>query len=338
MIVRTVMRPPTPLTLVCKAAEAVGVSPDACLANTGIRHTDLSNPDSRHSTEQEIQVIENFVKHAPRNVGLGLKVGQDLHVNAFGIWGFAILTSPTLRSAIDVATRYIRLSYIIAEMNLVEDGKNAILEFNMSEIPELIHRFILERHAAVGINFVRELIRESNAWEFAIHTMDNDPTYPQDLQALSGVRVRGAMSKNALIFPITYLDRPLTKSDPASLKFCIDQCKAILAEQGGEYGPWSEKVREALISDISAEQKIENVARKLTMTERTLRRRLTDEGISFREIYTDTRMSIARELLDTAKLNVETVAWRVGYAEPASFVRAFSKKFGKTPGAVKSND
>lgn len=71
------------------------------------------------------------------------------------------------------------------------------------------------------------------------------------------------------------------------------------------------------------------------MTERTLRRRLTDEGTSFRELYTDARMTIAHELLASAGLNVETLSWRVGYAEPASFARAFTRAFGQTPGEVR---
>lgn len=89
------------------------------------------------------------------------------------------------------------------------------------------------------------------------------------------------------------------------------------------------------MDDIGSEQKIEDIAAKLAIAERTLRRRLTDEGTSFREIYTDARMLIAHELLEVANLNVESVSWRVGYAEPASFARAFAKKYGKTPGEIK---
>jgi len=90
-----------------------------------------------------------------------------------------------------------------------------------------------------------------------------------------------------------------------------------------------------VVDEIGKEQKIENVAEVLSVTERTLRRRLTDEGTTFRELYTDARMAIAWELLSVSGLNVETVSWRVGYAESASFARAFAKRYGKTPGEVR---
>lgn len=128
---------------------------------------------------------------------------------------------------------------------------------------------------------------------------------------------------------------PLPESDPVSLKYCLDQCKALLEEREGALPQWSQKVREAVIDEIGKEQKIESVAEVLSVTERTLRRRLTDEGTSFRELYTDARMAIAWELLASAGLNVETVAWRVGYSEPASFARAFAKRYGQTPGEVR---
>ena len=103
----------------------------------------------------------------------------------------------------------------------------------------------------------------------------------------------------------------------------------------GTLPQWSQQVRDAIVDSIGSEQSIENIASKLAVTERTLRRRLSEEGASFRELYIDARMAIAHELLASAGLNVETVSWRVGYAEPASFARAFSKKFGKTPGDVR---
>ncbi|MEM9565644.1 MAG: helix-turn-helix transcriptional regulator, partial [Actinomycetota bacterium] len=74
---------------------------------------------------------------------------------------------------------------------------------------------------------------------------------------------------------------------------------------------------------------------RLAVNERTLRRRLADENTTFRQLYAETRLSIARELLETAGLSVEAVARRVGYAEPASFVRSFAKHYGETPGRVR---
>lgn len=335
MVVESTLRPVTSVRLLCETAEEAGIAPEACLKNTGLTFHDLNTSTAQISTEQEVQSIENYVRLSQSNVGLGVAVAKRMHVNVFGIWGFAILTSPTLRSAIETAIEYVELSFVIADMTLREASGRAKLEFDMRGLPPSTHRFILERHSCVGMTFIREMIQEPHVRGFSIETIDEEPAYARALSMLLEVEVVGGASENALTFPVELLDRPLPKADPNSLRYCLDQCQ-ILMDNMSVAGPsWSQKVRDVVIDNIGSDQRIEDIAEKLSVTERTLRRRLADEGTSFRELYTDLRLTLAGELLSTTGLNVETVAWRVGYAEPASFVRAFSKKFGKTPGEIR---
>lgn len=335
MIVQTNFRPGTSLRILCDVAKEYGITTEACLQNTDITYQDLATGTTQFSTHQEIQAIENLVQLLPDAVGLGVDVGKKMHVNAFGIWGFAILTSPTLRSAIQTSIEYMQLSFVIAEMRLDVEQDKAILQFDMTGLPAAIHQFILERHAFVAMTFIKELIQQPDCPFFEIETRCNDATYLGDLSDSMDATMLGGRDRHALIFPVSILDAPLPKSDAVSLGYCLEQCKELLKQLHGTLPEWSQKVRDQIVDVIGAEQRIEDVAAKLAVTERTLRRRLTREGTSFRDIYTDARLSLAYELLETAGLNVETVAWRVGYSEPASFVRAFSKKFGKTPGEIR---
>lgn len=335
MIVQATKRPATTLRLLCEAASELGIEPGACLAGTGLVETDLETTAARFSTGQEVQAIENVARLLPGNVGLGAVVGSRMHRNVFGIWGFAVQTSPTVRAAIETSIEYVKLSFVIADMALRETPDRARLEFDMTGLPAATHRFILERHAVVGINFLQDLFNDPTFPGFEIETMDPDPSYASALSNQIGVNVAGGMTGYALTFPAAMLDLAMPKSDPATLQFCMDQCKALLAQMDGVLPPWSEKVRNAVVDSIGTEQKIEDIADTLAVTERTLRRRLTEEGTSFRELYTDARMAIARELLEVTGLNVETVAWRVGYAETASFARAFARIYGNTPGETK---
>lgn len=335
MIVHSTSRPVTPLRLLCEEAAKHGISKEACLENTSVRVADLEDPHAHHSTDDEIQAIENLVRLAPRNVGLGFSSGYTTHVHAFGVWGFAILTSPTLRDAIETSIRYDTLSFLIAEMSLVVQGPQARLQFDTSGLPPNTHRYILERHTSVAVKFIRDLLQQPDFSDFQAWLTENAPDYPAQMAAYTPLQIKMQQPVNALVFPASILDQPLPKSDPVSLQFCLEQCKALLAEQSGKLAQWSQHVRDAIVDNIGTEHQIEDIASKLAVTERTLRRRLTDEGTSFRQLYTDTRMAIAYELLGSVGLNIETVSWRVGYAEPASFSRAFVKKYGQTPGDVR---
>ena len=329
------MRYAKSLNLLFEAAKERNLSPEDCLVGTGLSVAGLADETMRLTTAQEAIAIENLVRAADDEIGLGSDVGRRMHVHMFGIWGFAILTSPTLRAAIQTAIKFIKLSFVIADMKLSESDDRARLVFGMKQLPESIHDFILERHATVAITFIKEILQLSDTDPFTVETVRSSPQYCDRLSAVMTVNVAARAVQPALAFPAEWLDKALPKSDPQTLQYCLKQCEVLLKDSDNEMMPWSARVREVLIDHIGEEIKIEPVASQFNVTERTLRRRLTDEGSSFRAIYTDVRLSVAYELLETTGMNTETVSWRVGYAESASFIRAFTKKFGKKPGEIK---
>ena len=73
------------------------------------------------------------------------------------------------------------------------------------------------------------------------------------------------------------------------------------------------------------------VARSLGMSERTLGRRLADEGLNFTEILHQLRRDLAVSYLGDRKLHVSKIAWLVGFHEVSAFTHAFKRWTGKTP-------
>lgn len=75
------------------------------------------------------------------------------------------------------------------------------------------------------------------------------------------------------------------------------------------------------------------VAARLGLSTRTLRRRLAAEGVTYKTLVDEVRASLAVELLSSAGLSVEDTAIRLGYAESASFIHAYRRWKGVTPSA-----
>ena len=73
------------------------------------------------------------------------------------------------------------------------------------------------------------------------------------------------------------------------------------------------------------------VAKELGISERTLQRRITDEGTSFRQLLNETRHEFVRQYLGNASVEITEAAFLVGYEDPNSFYRAFRSWEGKTP-------
>jgi AraC-like DNA-binding protein len=73
------------------------------------------------------------------------------------------------------------------------------------------------------------------------------------------------------------------------------------------------------------------VAKELGMSERTLQRRITEEGMTFRQLLNDTRKELIREYLSDDSVEITDAAFLVGFENTNSFYRAFRSWEGKTP-------
>jgi AraC-like DNA-binding protein len=73
------------------------------------------------------------------------------------------------------------------------------------------------------------------------------------------------------------------------------------------------------------------------MSERTLSRKLADEGLNFTEILQQLRRDLAVRYLDDRKLHVSKVAWLLGFREVSAFTHAFKRWTGQTPRQMRTS-
>jgi AraC-like DNA-binding protein len=91
-------------------------------------------------------------------------------------------------------------------------------------------------------------------------------------------------------------------------------------------------VADAIASRLSRGQpSLAAIARHLGTSERTLQRRLIEEGTHFRDVLDSTRRRIALRLLEEHE-PTKNIADRLGFAEARSFHRAFRRWTSTTPG------
>lgn len=328
-------RLPGSLRILCEAAPEYGVDAEQCLEGTGLVVFDLYDKAASVTLSQEIRAIENFIRVADDQPGLGIRIGQRYRPQVFGIWGYAILSSPTFRASLQVATKYANLSFILATATLVETQVSALLTFDCSGLPVGIRSFVLQRHLTVLSNFSMALLPGFKLSRFVFETTLSSKREADAIENDLGIKVKLNCPHDAIVLPENFLDNPLPKHDPAVMEDCLKQCQDVLRDESGTADSWATKVKEVVILDLTGEPSIVTTAAKLGVTERTLRRRLSEEATSFRNILVEARLAIGHELLSTAKLDVSTVAYRTGYSEPSSFVRAFSQRYGYSPGSIK---
>jgi len=81
---------------------------------------------------------------------------------------------------------------------------------------------------------------------------------------------------------------------------------------------------------------ISAVARELGLSDRTLQRRIIDDGATFRQLLLEARQELAHEYLNRPEMDVKEVAFLLGYEDSNSFYRAFRTWAGTTPSLLRA--
>ncbi|WP_431824318.1 AraC family transcriptional regulator [Burkholderia sp. F1] len=315
------------LRLLIETGAAHGLSTRQCLAGTGVRERDLCDPAGVVVAEQELAVIRNLVERLPGVNALGIDAGRRYHYTAFGILGFAIVSSANARGALDVALRYFNLTFAFSRFEVTDTPIDTVIEVDTSAVPEDLRRFVAERDTAAVATVQRELVADLHALrriEFAFPPPRDDAPYREAY----GVTPRFGAPRTIAVLDRAKLQLPLPQANELVRRLSEEQCVQLLMRNRSHVGVAS-KVRAQLARDIGAD--MEAVATLLCTTSRTLRRQLAAEGTSFGTIRNETITALAEEYLVSLKLPVQEVAERLGYASASAFITAFTRLMGETP-------
>lgn len=316
--------------LLCQLAQEEGVSLATVLANTGISMATLGNPHSRILARQELQLIQNVIRHVPEPVGLGLRLGQRYRLANYGVFGFGLSSSATLQEAALFGLRFIGLSYAFSQFELRFTPERVQVHFSAHKVPQEVRSFVIERDMSALMSLVKEVTGKPQRCERVYFTHGESAAFAW-AKAHFGVAPQGAQAQNMAEIPLKVFYQPLPQADAATHQLCTKECQALLA-QLQQQQRWAERVRHVLETAPSLATTMEEVAQRLFVSSRTLRRHLRAENTNFRELLETVREDHAKHLLESSSKSVKQVAEAVGYQEPASFVHAFKRWTGFTPG------
>jgi len=306
-----------------------GLDPATCLAGTGLTSDDLADPATEVYASQELTMIRNVIGRLGDKPGLGMETGMQYNLADTGIFGYALMASPTFGDAIDVACRYAALADTYLSLVAEVTSREAVIEFRDNTIPHDVRRFVMERDFAIMLRLL-PLLLGANHPSVTLRMELADMQLPTQTVELDGVAVHVEhTTRNALIIPADLIGRPMPAADPQTAAICIRQCEELLNRRRTRRG-FSATVRTRLIQDSAEIPSMATVAKELCITERTLHRRLASEGTSYRALLDEVRAALAAELLKSG-LTVEETAQRLGYSETAAFTRAHTRWNGHPP-------
>jgi len=306
-----------------------GVDAQTCLLGTGIAETQLHDPEVLVAREQEMRLIENLMLALPNVPALGFELGLQYNVATFGIWGFVMRISRNLREAIQSALRYLPLSTAYCELSAFANEDEFGVTADPSALPQHLRQFLLERDTATAVNLVREL-GLSGVRVQRLEYQGRAPEYADRIEALCGIAPHYGSARNAIVARRQDTEMPLPMYDAHLVRLLEDQCRAQLERR--QIAGVAGQVRTLLLGPLGLMASIDEVARAMAMAPRSLRRRLEEEGSSFRSVVEAERRQLAAQLLRGTEMKIDEIALQLGYGDTASFTRAFRRWFDQAPG------
>jgi AraC-like DNA-binding protein len=324
-------RPLTGVHYLLETAQAEGVDAATCLIGSAISSEALQQRNAQIEAWQELAVIRNLLEHAARP-GLGFATGQRYHLTSLGLLGFTMLASRTLGEAFATFSRFQLLALTLCPARIEADRHGTWLLFDASVLPQDARAFVIERGLAACLGIAGELLQRPIE-PLAVEMMASAPANLATLQQELPYPLRCDAARNGILFAHSDLQFSLPQAHISAQLEGEQLCERLCVEISHSLvkATTARLVQQVLIRDSSSLLSSRTVAQRLGLSERTLHRRLAAEGHAFQQLNEQIKQRLAERLLSDSRLDLHSIAQHLGYAEAASFSRAFSRWTGCAP-------
>jgi AraC-like DNA-binding protein len=309
--------------------EALEFDRQACLKGTGILLSQLEDPEVRMTLQQELTFYRNTLELSG-DPTIGLKLGEPFVPQRYGLFGYALLSAATFRHALSLTESFGRLTFSFFSFAFGASGKQAW--FTMAEPPPL-EQALIDLYLDRDMSAARVAFREILGRPFSVNQVclthgghGRQQVYRDYFQC--ELVFDAACGK--LLFDSELLDHTLPQSDPESSRHFQQQCQMLIAKLTTQ-GHFVDDVRMLVLARPGFFPDIDYVAEKMSMSTRTLRRRLKGEGSSYRELLDEVRYGLAKEYLASTRLSMDEISSLLGYTESGNFSHAFRRWSDRSP-------
>ena len=308
--------------------EELGLSPEAVLRQARLPMA-LFNQEKILVSTEEFFALYRGIAEATNDPGFGLKLGTEERVERYDPIKIAALSARSFRDAVERLSRYKQLT-CPEEIRVVVRGNESAFQFVWILAHEKEPPLLVDVCFAwiVGIGH-RGTGRPLNPKRVELQRA---PAHREMYEAHFRCPVKFKSNQNALIFSSPDMELPFVTYNADLLAAVAPQLEAELKEQLAQK-TFSEQAK-GILKRLLAGQRpgIDDLARELHLSTRTLQRRLTEQGITFQRLLEEARRELAHHYLLHSSRELNETAYLLGYEDANSFFRAFHHWEGTSPG------
>lgn len=319
--------PGTYIAILTRLLNDRGVDTDSLLACHQLERAQLLDPQYQLSIGRALEIIHHCIQLYP-SPELAFEFGQRIHMASHGDVGVASLASDTLSGSLDVMVEFTqsRLPFLKIEKQVNQHSvtvrMHELLDF------ESLRQFNMECYLASTFTTCRSIGLAEQVKNWCVTLSYDRPANAEYYEKYLSAHCEFNAAFNDVIFDRSLLDHPMPMRSASLCRLAISR---LPTTAGLDSQSETEAVREMIGAQLQDGISLADSAESLHMSSRTLMRKLSAQGTSFKQLLEHVRNKRACHLLQHTHIQADAIASRLGYSEPANFTRAFKKWQGMTP-------
>jgi AraC-like DNA-binding protein len=306
-----------------------GIKLQPLLSGVGLTVDQIDEPERRLSASKQIAFLE-VAAEALNDKFLGFGLAEEFDLRDLGLMYYVMATADTLGDALKRASRYSRLTNeaIVFEYR---EGREPVLRLAYAGIPRHADRQQIE-FCMVAMVRVSRALSGRRFFPTRVSLVHVRPEGMAKFAGRLGKDIEFGGDSDEIGLPPGSSEWPLVDADPRLSRILLKIAEETLSERKNDTGAFRVAVENAICPLLPHGQaKADVVAKKLGTSERTLLRRLAEEGVTFNEILQQLKASLAIRYLEDRGTPISRIAWLLGFEEASSFSHAFRRWTGKSP-------
>jgi AraC-like DNA-binding protein len=308
--------------------KAAGIAPEPLLQKSGLTRHQLETESAPVKVRDQIRFLNAAAESLQDDLlGFHLALGQDLR--EIGLLYYVLASSEVLIDALQRAARY---SSIVNEgiAQHCVDGAAVGMSFHYVGVSRHTDRHQIEFWMTALVQACRRLTG-LRLMPSRVRFSHRRPR-TEEMIEFFGDSIEFGAPVDDLVFPSTIRQSPVVSADPYLNKLLIHYCEEALAYRPTNRGSFQASVENAIAPLLPhGKARASEIARRLGVSQRTLARRLSQEGQSFSNVLDGLRSDLANRYLAEGDLPISQIAWLLGYQEAGAFSHAFKRWTGETP-------
>ncbi len=282
--------------------------------------------------EVELAIVADVVERLGDPL-LGLEVGGQVNFTSYGMLAMLLMTASNMLDSCRIGVRFQSLSLLLSHLRLHVEKDWIELRYTLPECKAEIKSFIADRDMAGVYVFIKEILTASDLMLISSGTARPKPTGLLLKRYFQYVDFKPEFDQpyNWFRIPMTIAMKKYKNANPLVHKVYLIQAYEQMEKFFPDKDDTIAQVRQVVAGYESKYPTLPDIAKTLGNSDRTLRRKLRDLGVSYREILDDHKKKRALDMLAQKDMSISELTESLGYTESTSFLRAFKRWTGQTP-------